>query len=84
MNMREAFDRNQAEIAQRVSEAAERIDLPSKAGLSLATWMRVRDNHSVSIYQPAGMVTLDPSQAVELMNRIAVDVLKTQAETVLS
>lgn len=85
LDMREAFEKNQAEIARRVVDASECIDLPaSEVTGSIATHMRVRDNGSISIYQPAGMVTLTQSQAVELMDRIGVMVLKGQVERVMS
>jgi len=72
MNLLEAFEASRIEIGRQVTAAAE--CLPADEGLSLCTRMKVRDNGSVSIYQPGATVTLTASQVRYLMERIGAGV----------
>ena len=80
MDLHETYLAHRAEIAAQVTAAAEREPILATERLSLATTIQVRDNGSVTIRQPGGSITLTQSQAADLMNRIAVAVLRTQAE----
>jgi hypothetical protein len=81
MNMREAFEANQTEIARRVNECAERVHLPANELTgALATHMRVDDRGTLWLYQPMAKVMLTRSQQIALMDRIAVLVLQEQAK----
>lgn len=72
MNLLEAFEAGQLEIATGVTAAAEavRADEP----MSLSTFVKVRPNGSVSLYQPGETVTLTASQVSYLMERIGAGV----------
>ena len=78
MDMAQAFELNRSAIAAQVRVAAERQPVEASEDLSLATAINIRDNGSVSLYQPGATVTLTRSQAIEVMNRIAAMVLGEQ------
>lgn len=84
MNLGDAFQDKRQELARLVTEAAERRELTASEPLSLLTTVQVRDNGSLTLRQIAapaltGVVTLTRSQAIELMERIAADVLRETA-----
>lgn len=79
MNMREAFERNQAEIAQGVVVASQLHHVQGEKGRCLQTFIREHKDGSVSIYQPGAHVTLTPSQVQSAVDRLAVAVLRAQA-----
>ena len=70
INLLEAFETLQSDIARGVNRAVERIELNDAASICLATTMRVRSNGSVSLYQLGDTVTLTAGQVEELMVRI--------------
>lgn len=79
MNLLDAFEASQVDIAAQVNAAAATIELPGQELTGrLATAMRVDDRGTVWLYQPAATVMLTRSQAIELMDRIAADVLRAQ------
>ena len=96
MDMHEAFENLRGTIAAQVNSAAKESGrtaevaqvpaehLPADELFSICTHMKVHESGALSLFQPAGMVTLTPSQQAELMNRIAVLVLREQARALLS
>ena len=66
MDLHEAFVAQRDEIKSQVLNAAE--------NMSLHTTLKVLDNGALILRQPNAAVTLTPSQAKELMARIAADV----------
>lgn len=84
VSMKEAFERNQAEIARRVTEASERVAIEAQEHLSIATWLKRHDNGAITIGQPHGFVTLTASQKHGLLEQIALDIGREQVGAVLS
>ena len=87
MNVRLLFDQQKAEIARQVTKAAEQFEVSANRRETLcafATTMQIRANGSITLRQFRNEITLAPSQAAELVNRVAIMQLREQARKVLS
>lgn len=79
MDLHETYLAHRDAIAAGVRKA-EQVPLIATEMLSVPATAEFRDNGNLTVRQGRSSITLTPSQAIDLMNRIAVAVLRAQTE----